>query len=76
MSYQKESFGMMDEGYFVPRTEILDWLNNLLNVYHTLNLAQPHQNIAAGIRSCLLPSYRCDPSRQGRHQQSELESQE
>lgn len=29
---QKESFGMMDEGYFVPRTEILDWINNLLNV--------------------------------------------
>ena len=32
MSYQKESFGMMDEGYFVPRTQILDWLNSLLNV--------------------------------------------
>lgn len=29
---QKESFGIMDEGYFVPRTEIIDWINNLLNV--------------------------------------------
>lgn len=32
MSYQNESFGMMDEGYFVPRGEILTWLNDLLKV--------------------------------------------
>lgn len=34
MSYQKESFGMMDEGYFVPRGELIDWINNLLDVRH------------------------------------------
>ena len=32
MSFQNENFGMMDEAYFVPRTEILDWLHNLLHV--------------------------------------------
>ena len=32
MSYQNENFGMMDEGYFVPRGEILNWLNTLLQV--------------------------------------------
>jgi hypothetical protein len=32
MSYQKESFGMMDEGYFVARGEIIDWVNGLLDV--------------------------------------------
>jgi len=32
MNYQNESFGMMDEGYFVPRTEILNWINALLKV--------------------------------------------
>lgn len=32
MSYQKENFGMMDEGYFVPRGEIIDWINELLDV--------------------------------------------
>lgn len=30
---QKESFGIMDDCYFVPRTEILDWINNLLHVH-------------------------------------------
>lgn len=32
MSYQNESFGMMDPGYFVPRGEILNWINDLLKV--------------------------------------------
>lgn len=32
MSYQNESFGMMDAGYFVPRGDILNWINNLLKV--------------------------------------------
>lgn len=32
---QKESFGIMDECYFVPRTEIIDWINNLLHVITT-----------------------------------------
>lgn len=32
MSYQNESFGMMDPGYFVPRGEIITWLNDLLKV--------------------------------------------
>jgi len=36
MSYQRESFGMMDEGYFVPRSEIIDWINNLLDVLSLL----------------------------------------
>jgi hypothetical protein len=25
-----ESFGIMDEGYFVPRTDILKWINQVL----------------------------------------------
>lgn len=29
----KESFGIMDECYFVPKTVILEWINNLLGVY-------------------------------------------
>jgi microtubule-associated protein, RP/EB family len=29
---QNENFGIMDEGYFVPRSEILSWVNNLLKV--------------------------------------------
>ena len=32
MSLQNENFGIMDEGYFVPRGEILSWLNGLLQV--------------------------------------------
>jgi hypothetical protein len=32
MSYQKEKFGMMDEAYFVPKSEILAWINDLLKV--------------------------------------------
>lgn len=42
MSYQNENFGMMDEGYFVPRTEILEWLNNLLRVRFLFILAQSY----------------------------------
>lgn len=34
MYYQNESFGMMDSGYFVPRGEIINWINNLLHVTH------------------------------------------
>ena len=37
MSYQNESFGMMDPGYFVPRGEILTWINELLKVNNCLN---------------------------------------
>jgi hypothetical protein len=37
MSYQNESFGMMDSGYFVPRGEILSWINELLKVNNFLN---------------------------------------
>lgn len=29
----EEAVGMMDKGYFVPRTEILKWVNSLLMVY-------------------------------------------
>jgi len=32
MSFQNENIGMMDEGYFVSRGEILKWLNDLLQV--------------------------------------------
>lgn len=32
MSFQNEKIGMMDEAYFVPRGEILNWLNTLLQV--------------------------------------------
>ena len=39
MSYQKESFGMMDEGYFVPRGEIIDWINSLLQVLFNFIIA-------------------------------------
>jgi hypothetical protein len=27
---KNEAFGMMDEGYFVPKGEILKWINDLL----------------------------------------------
>lgn len=38
----KESFGIMDDCYFVPRTEILDWLNNLLDViFHSFSWISP-----------------------------------
>ena len=36
MSYQKENFGMMDEGYFVPRGELIDWINQILDVFFCL----------------------------------------
>jgi len=38
----------MDEGYFVPRTEILDWLNNLLKVkvYPFSSISQKLNNSA------------------------------
>ena len=38
MSFQNENIGMMDEGYFVSRGEILNWLNDLLQV--SLSLKQ------------------------------------
>ena len=28
-----ETFGMMDEAYFVSKTAILNWINDLLKVY-------------------------------------------
>lgn len=60
-----ESVGMMDEGYFVSRNEILTWMNNLLQVlfisFHPLNLlllVKSHQNRTIGHRSSLLPGFR------------------
>ena len=45
MSYQKESFGMMDEGYFVARGEIVDWINELLDViFFIYSLTSPKSN--------------------------------
>jgi hypothetical protein len=32
MNHSNEAFGIMDEAYFVPRSEILSWVNNLLKV--------------------------------------------
>jgi len=32
MSFQNENIGMMDEGYFVSRGDILKWLNDVLQV--------------------------------------------
>ena len=32
MTTQNENFGIMDEAYFVSRTEILSWVNDLLKV--------------------------------------------
>lgn len=32
MSHGTEAFGIMDEAYFVPRSEIIAWVNNLLHV--------------------------------------------
>ena len=32
MSFQNENIGMMDEGYFVSRGDIIKWLNDLLHV--------------------------------------------
>lgn len=33
MSFQNENIGIMDEGYFVSRGDILKWLNDLLQVF-------------------------------------------
>ncbi len=54
MSYQKESFGMMDEGYFVPRGEIVDWINNLLDVCIHLISVKHYQDLTAWIRLSIL----------------------
>lgn len=56
MSYQNESFGMMDPGYFVPRGEIITWINDLLKVSPSLSAAEHHQNLNAWIRRNLLPN--------------------
>lgn len=32
-----EAFGMMDEGYFTSRGEIINWINSLLKVDHFYN---------------------------------------
>lgn len=39
MSFQNENIGMMDEGYFVSRGDILKWLNDVLQ----LNLTKIEQ---------------------------------
>jgi RP/EB family microtubule-associated protein len=44
-----ESFGIMDEGYFVSRTEILKWINQVL----TLDLTVIEQ-FATGVVYCQL----------------------
>ncbi len=31
-----EAMGMMDEGYFVSKTEILKWINEMLQVHKQL----------------------------------------
>ena len=33
-----ESFGIMDDCYFVPRNEILKWVNNILDVFDFIKL--------------------------------------
>lgn len=33
-----DNFGMMDEGYFVPRKEIIDWINKLLKVLSSTSI--------------------------------------
>ena len=33
-----EAFGMMDEGYFISRSEILKWVNDLLQVKTLLKI--------------------------------------
>ena len=57
MSYQNESFGMMDEGYFVPRGEITTWLNDLLKVLVSFNLVKHYQNLTIRIWSSLLSGH-------------------
>jgi hypothetical protein len=47
---------MMDEGYFVPRGEILNWLNDLLKVYYRLSLVESNQNLTIRIGSRILSS--------------------
>ena len=46
MNFQNENIGMMDEGYFVSRNDILKWLNDLLQVRDMLiqlNLSKTEQ---------------------------------
>jgi len=53
-----EAFGIMDEGYFISRSEILGWVNNLLEVtlfwfgFH--NLGECYKNRSTWSRKCLL----------------------
>ena len=46
MSFQNENIGMMDEGYFVSRGDILKWLNDLLQVrlYYYYSLISPRSS--------------------------------
>jgi RP/EB family microtubule-associated protein len=44
-----ESFGIMDEGYFVSRTDIMKWINQILS----LNLTAIEQ-LASGAVYCQL----------------------
>ena len=48
MSFQNEKIGMMDDGYFVSRGEILKWINDLLQVCpHLLSLTSWRSNSSA-----------------------------
>jgi hypothetical protein len=39
-----ENIGIMDEGYFVPRTELIGWINDLLKVRAPSYLATSLKN--------------------------------
>lgn len=67
---------MMDEGYFVPRGELIDWMNELLDVSFPIIVVKHHQNLTARRRLRLLPDRRRHSPGQGAHEQGQLEGQE
>lgn len=74
-----EAFGIMDEGYFISRSEILGWVNNLLEVtiywfgFH--NLGECYKNRSPWCRKCLLLNIGLNLPRPGPFTQSQLESE-
>lgn len=69
----EEVVGMMDKGYFVPRTEILKWVNSLLQVAMLIHIVKHYKDWTTWIRSRLSSDYGCIISWVGSTIESQLE---